>query len=775
LWWGVDLKKLASSRRKLLSAAVAFALALSSVDVALANQPTDSAAPWLSKLTVSAASITDAQSKTISYKANLSDDRYVQGGTCQLRKGAKTSALVAFKKVSGSNLGGTWECKIAFPKKSSVGDWRLELSLADASGNRRSLKALTHGTFEQWQVNSQSTPEIRSISGGIFKVTDSRQKKAEQSFSHPFSLIGEFGVGGYAQVWPQSLPNKSVSVKWFADGQSITAETGTRLNLGAGLVGKTLSAQLQITASGFRPKIVDILGKYPVGSAIADGNSSAGWIYPDGTQRSLSRPFCFEPQASSSLGTARIGWKVETWCPYTSSSTFGFPTGKKIYWFSNGLPQEITSQSNYRLRATDANRELIMVYEQVWANGYWTAGVEKFASPIQATLASSRPTLVGSVTVGKSISVNLGAWQKGAQFNYQWFRDYVPIAGSTAKTYLVSAADLGKPISVMVKGVLTGYSPSTRVSLPVSSGIVTAPDIQSIYNDAIASYVPSQNRTVTDIHVSPTVDPVSLSVNEALMQKAADFWSNQFDGTDVRVIFVTPADSQGTWIDELFAANPTWGSAGTIRQKIASSGCGWAYANAGSVVQCVPGSDTFDDNYRQVMPHEYTHLVQFGWDSYIGSQTMPWMVEGMANFYGLALGVSSQAGAVQTINKSLAGHATQWDTFNGHPFASFKMLSIISADAEDSRLFFRKGADLWTNYMIGSLFSEWSIKTIGHARYSEFVRDLLRARTERNDLEKTNVITQRYFGLTLDDLSFAVAPYFEQRAIQLQNSWPKNQ
>jgi hypothetical protein len=103
------------------------------------------------------------------------------------------------------------------------------------------------------------------------------------------------------------------------------------------------------------------------------------------------------------------------------------------------------------------------------------------------------------------------------------------------------------------------------------------------------------------------------------------------------------------------------------------------------------------------------------------------------------------------------------------------MLSIISADAEDSRLFFRKGADLWTNYMIGSLFSEWSIKTIGHARYSEFVRDLLRARTERNDLEKTNVITQRYFGLTLDDLSFAVAPYFEQRAIQLQNSWPKNQ
>jgi hypothetical protein len=416
-----------------------------------------------------------------------------------------------------------------------------------------------------------------------------------------------------------------------------------------------------------------------------------------------------------------------------------------------------------------------MVYEQVWANGYWTAGVEKFASPIQATLSSSRPTLVGSVSVGKSIAVSLGTWQKGSGFTYQWFRDYVPIEGATAKTYLVSAADLGKPINVLVTGTLSGYNPSTRVSLPIASGPVLPPDVLSIYSDAVATYVPSQNRTVTDIHVSPTVDPVSLSVNEALMQKAADFWSDQFDGTGVRVIFVTPADSQGTWIDDLFIEHPTWGSAATIRQKISTSGCGWAYANAGSVVQCVPGSDTFDDNYRQVMPHEYTHLVQYGWDSYINSQTMPWIVEGMANFYGLALGVSSQAGAAQTINKSLAGHATQWDTFNGYPFATFKMLDIISADSEDARLFFRRGADLWTNYMIGSLFSEWSIKSIGHARYSEFVRDLLRARTERTDLEKTNVITERYFGLTLDELSFAVTPYFQQRAIQLKAAWPKSQ
>jgi hypothetical protein len=415
-----------------------------------------------------------------------------------------------------------------------------------------------------------------------------------------------------------------------------------------------------------------------------------------------------------------------------------------------------------------------MVYEQVWASGFWTAGVEKFASQIRATLTSVRPTLSGTVSVGKTLTANVGKWQKGAQFTYQWFRDFLPIEGSVNRTLTVTQDDLGKPINVMVTGVLAGYNPSTRVSLPISSGKVASPDVQSIYSKAIASYVPSLNNTVTNIHVSPTVDPVSLIVNKALMQKAADFWSNQFDGSAVRVIFVTPADSQGTWIDELFAANPTWGAAATIRQKIAANGCGWAYANAGSVVQCVPGSENLEDNYRQVMPHEYTHLVQYGWDSYINSQTMPWMVEGMANFYGLSLGVSSQSGAVQTINKSLAGHATQWDIFNGYEWGSFKVLSIIGgSDSEDSRLLFRRGADLWTNYLIGTLFSEWSIKTIGHEKYSEFVRDLLRARTERTDLLKTDEITERYYGFTLDELSFAVAPYFEQRAMQLKASWSK--
>jgi len=759
-------------RIKLLAIASVILAVIGSPSVALADVPADGNAPEVAKVSVNLTSMTNAQSKTLIYRATLNDNRYVQSATCRIRLGLAASAEVAFRKVSGSRTWGTWECRIPIARGTEVGSWKTEFSVLDAAGNRSNYKALSSSMFDFSTSDANSVASIRTLSGGVVSVEDASQRGSQLVVDQPFSLVGEFGVGGYAEVWPSTIAGKTLSVEWFADGIALGGSSGTRIELTESLAGKKLSARVVVAASGYKTKVIHVVGSYPVGSSIADGSSSAGWIYQDGVNRTLTRPFCFTPQPVSSLGTARVGWKVETYCPYTTSSTFGYPTGKKIVWYSNAVPREISRQLSYRVTSADVNRNLYMVYEQVWANGYWAAGVEKFASEIKATLKSERPKISGKVSIGKTLTAVPGAWQRRSTFSYQWFRDYVPIVGATSKSYRVTSLDMNKPLNVMVHGSLAGFNPSTKVSLPISSRTVSRPDVLGIYNGAISTYVPSANRTVTDIHASPTVDPLSLAVNEGLMQKAADFWANHFDGSAVRVIFVSTEDSAGTWIDELFTAHPTWGSAATIRQKINAYGCGWAYANAGSVVQCVPSSQTFNDNDRQVMPHEYTHLVQFGWDSYNNSQTMPWMVEGMANFYGLALGVASQPNAAQTINKSLAGHATQWDTFNGYKWGSFTVLSIIGGrDAEDSRLLFRRGADLWTNYLLGSLFSEWATKTIGHERYSNFVRDLLRARTERTDLGPTNALCQEYFGMSLDDLSFAVAPYFEQRAIQLKASW----
>ena len=200
------MRKLTRFLTKFVAFSLALLLPLLSIETAWAEQPPDQSAPWLSKLSVSASSITNLQSKTLIYRGTLSDDRQVQSATCQLRKGALASSLASFRRVSGSHVNGTWECKVPFAKRSSVGDWKLEVVVVDATGNRSDFKALTSKTFEHSTSLSASTPAIRSISSGVFKVIDSSEKLPEQSISQPFTLVGEFGLSGYAEIWPQTLP-----------------------------------------------------------------------------------------------------------------------------------------------------------------------------------------------------------------------------------------------------------------------------------------------------------------------------------------------------------------------------------------------------------------------------------------------------------------------------------------------------------------------------------------------------------------------------------------
>jgi len=74
----------------------------------------------------------------------------------------------------------------------------------------------------------------------------------------------------------------------------------------------------------------------------------------------------------------------------------------------------------------------------------------------------SNPSVVGSAVVGESLSVELGTWDEGTTFTYQWRRGIngqaTQIAGATVATYTIDAADLGQPLSVTVTGTNAGAS-----------------------------------------------------------------------------------------------------------------------------------------------------------------------------------------------------------------------------------------------------------------------------------------------------------------------------
>lgn len=64
------------------------------------------------------------------------------------------------------------------------------------------------------------------------------------------------------------------------------------------------------------------------------------------------------------------------------------------------------------------------------------------------------PTITGTATNGSTLTAGNGTWtgREAPSFSYQWKRNGAAVAGRTAQTYLLGAADVGTTITVTVTG-----------------------------------------------------------------------------------------------------------------------------------------------------------------------------------------------------------------------------------------------------------------------------------------------------------------------------------
>ena len=78
---------------------------------------------------------------------------------------------------------------------------------------------------------------------------------------------------------------------------------------------------------------------------------------------------------------------------------------------------------------------------------------------------SSEPTISGSATVGSTLTASPGTWsQTPDSVTYQWYRGAVAITSATGATYVVTASDLNKVLSVQVTANKVGYNSTTRAT-----------------------------------------------------------------------------------------------------------------------------------------------------------------------------------------------------------------------------------------------------------------------------------------------------------------------
>jgi hypothetical protein len=598
-----------------------------------------------------------------------------------------------------------------------------------------------------------------------------RQDATPLQVATPIVIVGSYGVGGtVSAIYPKDDPLISATFEWFADGAKIDSAQSSTIYLTSAQLRKRITAKITLRKAGFEDLSVNATGSTVFDSV---ATSSGSMSYYDET---VKEPGCFMPRPSL-VETPTVDWPIVFSCqPYNTN--FGFPTQQKFTWFRNGKLIDNANLSSYRLQQEDAGKEIWGMFEATYPNGYVFSESKKLRSKIPFQQQLSRPTIFGSVKVGALLLARTLDWQKDAILSYQWFSDYAPVAGANSSSFIVRESDVGKAIQVMVTSVREGYTTASSLSAPAVGFKFAPANPYDAYSKVFNGY--SKSTTVYDIKYisSPNVTQATLDREKLLVNRAADFWTNHYTPAGVTVVYLTKDDA--TWAEDLVAKNPSWKNNinGGIRSWIEKNSCGFALAfkaeNKQVFIQCVRNGSDSNINDQQVGPHEYSHWVQYEQTPYLNVNTIPWLVEGQANFYGLALGIAPEDPNLKFVNYSLAGHATQYDIYNGYKFGDFKMLDILQrGNSFDTQIMLSKGGTVWDAYTTGTLVSEWLVSKFGHEKYVAWMKKLLVTKGQNNASERVAnaYVFKEVFGFDYSQLGVYISPYMAARAGQLRAAW----
>lgn len=164
------------------------------------------------------------------------------------------------------------------------------------------------------------------------------------------------------------------------------------------------------------------------------------------------------------------------------------------------------------------------------------AGIKQFTK-------APTPTITGSAVVGKTLTARPGTWKPSpTKLAYQWLRGSSTIKGATRSTYVLTAADRGKTISLKVTASKAGYRTKAKTSARTAvvksaattggiSGKVVTDDhpTTGLAGIAVTAHLWNSARTSATQKATATTNSAG---NYTLGNLAPGVYSVQFSGND---------------------------------------------------------------------------------------------------------------------------------------------------------------------------------------------------------------------------------------------------
>ncbi|KQY56093.1 hypothetical protein ASD11_16650 [Aeromicrobium sp. Root495] len=345
------------------------------------------------------------------------------------------------------------------------------LMARDAGGGKYPGAYAAGQTFTAGRVSVT----VNSI-GSAASVTVANTEDAPTTIGTP-AVTGtpKVGVPLTATEGTWSPTPTAYTYRWLADGVVIAGATARTYTPDAARLAQRISVEVTAIRSGTTLGKATSAGVGPVAS---------------GT---------FTPGTPTVSGTAKLGATLTastgTWTPAPDSFTY--------QWLADGVAVSGSTGKTFVPRAAQVGKNIAVRVSAV--RPAYVSAPRTSAETVQVApgdLVSGTPSTSGTAKVGSTLTAASGAWSPTPVFSYQWLADGSPVAGATAATFRLTAAQLGKRMSVRVQGALTGYVTASRAS--AQTGAVVAGTLKPATPRIIGTAKVGKRLTVSRGTWSPT-------------------------------------------------------------------------------------------------------------------------------------------------------------------------------------------------------------------------------------------------------------------------------
>jgi len=259
-------------------------------------------------------------------------------------------------------------------------------------------------------------------------------------------------IGGSPRV---GLTLTAVPGTWVPDGATLSYQW-TRNK--APIAGAT-AASYQLVAADYNTVIRVVVTATSGALAITKTSPGTAEIYRGVFVASGVR-LAGEPVAGTALGV-----DLGTWSPT--------PTTVSYQWLRDGKTIKKQTAATYVPRSSDVGHKLSVRVTAKLA-GYSDKSITTAkVKVVKAFTATPAPVVSGTTTVGSTLSATVSGWTPTpTSLAYQWYAGDTAIEGATSAQFVITEAQLGASLRVVVTGRRSGYG-TVQVS-SAASAVVTA-------------------------------------------------------------------------------------------------------------------------------------------------------------------------------------------------------------------------------------------------------------------------------------------------------------